>query len=764
MGVALAATAASLINALLFRPLPTFAGEQLHRIDSGIYDGIMTAPDTRDVIEELAPLPIFSFSHWSGVEYRHGHGGGTHLVDLCEVEGDAFGVLGWRPEQGRLLAAADYLPGSEAVAVLSHAFWQQQLGGGEVLDELVNLNGVPFRVVGVLPAEFDRVKRTRVPDLWTASVHASAPWRYDNRNFNSETVVARIADPAHLPETRVRLTALSERLRAEYPETDISIGMTLKPDAAAAAEELGDLVAKSYTIAALIAGLLLVACFNVGNMLLANAYRRQREFAVRQSFGATPAHLFRLLIGESMSIALIGGALGTVAALGLTHLVDQLEFGRAVDVVFDGRALGWALMVTLVLGLGGGLVPALQMSFRPFGEQLQSGARGTVSTRVAQGLIVGQVAFCAVLLTCCFLFLQSLRASLRWDPGIGTENLVYADIHLKSVLGERRTTVVRELLERARALPGVESAGMARGRPLGGAGSTQIRTERWDPAVEADHCFANSTFSVDGWFASLDVPFVAGRDFRLDEIVYPFAYAIINESMRERFWPDRTNHEVLGAEFLPWGSGTSVRIVGVVRDFAISPWTPIRPLCAIGHYENRMALHLRTAGDPRSVLAGFAALLRDPGNEFVAGDVEFFPDAQARAFVDVDSTLRVTATLAGAALLLAACGTWFMTRQWVRLQRKELGIRLAIGATPESLLWRTVRRSIRLAAMGLVMGGALSFWLAGYLRDVLPGTNGDARPAFVAVVAVTGLVSLIASYLPARQVMGIQPREVLNEV
>lgn len=565
---------------------------------------------------------------------------------------------------------------------------------------------------------------------------------------------------------QTRLTALSDRLRTDYPGNDISpTGFILKADAVAAAEELGDLLAKGYIVAALIAGLLLVACFNVGNMLLANAYRRQREFAVRQSFGATPAHLFRLLLGESMSIALLGGALGTVAAFGLTHVVDQLDFGRTIEVVFDQRALGLALLVTVLLGLGGGLVPALQMSFRPFGEHLQAGARGTVSTRVAQGLIVGQVAFCAVLLTCCFLFLQSLRASLQWEPGIGTDRLVYADVHLKSVAGERRKPVIRDLLERVRALPGVESAGMARMQPLRGASSTQIRTARFDPAVEADRCFAQSTFAVDGWFPSLEVPFLAGHDFRLDEIMYPFKNAIINEAMRERFWPDLTNQEALGAEFFPWGGdGDKLRIVGVVRNFSVAPWVEPRPFFAVGHYENRLTLHLRTQGDPRAVLGSLDALLRGPRNEFVASGVEFFPDAQARAFVDVDSTLRVIGTLAGAALLLAACGTWFMTRQFVRLQRKELCICLAIGATPGGLLWRTVRRSAALAVGGLVIGGVMSFWLARYLRDVLPGTDGDATLAFVAVVAVTAVVSLIASYLPARRVLSIQPREVLNEV
>lgn len=432
--------------------------------------------------------------------------------------------------------------------------------------------------------------------------------------------------------------------------------------------------------------------------------------------------------------------------------------------MFDLRALGLASLVTLLLGLGGGLIPALQMSFRPFGEHLQAGARGTASTRVAQGLIVGQVAFCAALLTCCFLFFQSLRASLRWDPGIGTDQLVYADIHLKSVPGNRRAPVIRDLLERARALPGVESVGMARMKPLDGAGRTQIRTERFDPAVEADRCFAQSTFAVDGWFPSLDVPFVAGHDFRVDEIVYPFRNAIINEAMLARFWPDLTAQEVLGAEFLPWGGGENVRIVGVVRNFSTRAWENPRPFFAIAHYENRLTLHLRTRGDPRSVLGALGTLLRDRRNEFVAGSVEFFPDAQARAFVDVDSTLRVIGTLAGAALLLAACGTWFMTRQFVRLQRKEMCIRLAIGATPQSLLWRTVRRAVALAAGGLLIGGALSFWLAHHLRDVLPGTHGDATPAFGAVVAVTAVVSLLASYLPALRILRIQPREVLNEV
>jgi len=764
LGIALATTAASLIDALLFRSVPARDVHQLHRIESGLYNGITTAPAARDLMEGLAPLPVYAYTLTRNVEFSSGPGTATGLVSLAEFMGDAFGVLGWHAAQGRGLRAEDYLPGSEPVAVLSQQFWQRHFDGrDDLLGDSIRLNGVSYRVVGVLPPEFDRVNLLRSTEVFTTFIHTSEKWRYDHRNSHAHTLVARIDDPARVPELSARLVTLGDHLRRAYPDSDASPGYTLVPESEAAARELGDLAGKSRVIAGLIAALLLVACFNVGNMLLAHAYRREREFAIRQSFGATAGHLFRLMLGESMAIALLGGVVGAGASVLLVRLLRKLEFGADVNLTIDGTALLLGLGATVLMGVVSGLIPAAQMSFRSFGEHMKSGGRHTGGHRLAQGLIIGQVAFCATLLTVCSLFVASLRASLAFDTGMATDRILYAEIYMRAVEPADRPAVTRDLLARVRALPGVASAGMGLRPPLGGAGAARSRLVGVDASHDAESLPTRFGFGTPGYFETVGVPLVAGRDFAEEENEYPFTVAIINETMARSFWPDRTAHEVIEQQFIPWEQ-TRLRVVGIARDFALTPWVKPEPFFMIPHFESRLTLHVRAAGDPRTTVVTLDRLLRDPNNRFVAGPVGLFEQAQARAFLDVISTLRVIGVLAGAALLLSACGTWFMTRQFVRLRRKEMCIRLAVGAQPGGLLWRTVRHNLALAGVGLAVAGACSWWISGYLAPLIPGADGAAMHSYALVVLVTGIVVLVSSLIPALRVLRLQPREVLNEV
>lgn len=764
IGIALATTAASLINALIYRPLPVQAPHELYRVDSGIYDGAASPPHSREVIERLAPIQAFSYAYSSNVEFDRGAGTVSDLIQICELQGDAFGVLGWHPELGRLLGPADTLPGSEPVAVLAHDLWQNQLGADpDVLDTTLRLNGVVYRVVGVLGPVFDRVNRLNSAVIFTAYVHTSVLWKYENSNYQDQTIVARIADASSLPAVQTTIDVLDEELRIKHPDADYAGGFSLKSESVSTMEELGDLAGKSRMIIWLIAALLIVACFNVGNMLLANAYRREREFAIRQSFGATPRHIISLMVRESMTIAAIGGMVGAAVGAGLTHLMNRLDFGTDVNVEFDLPVLAIALILTLSMGILSGLMPALRMSFLSFGQLLKSGARGSATTRFSQILVVGQVAFCATLLTCCFLFFQSLRASLDFDPGIETEKLIYFDTYMSTVADDRRGPVSVALLDRLRAIPGIEYAGMVSTRPLRGAGSSQIRTERFDPTQEADHCYAEFLSATRDYVDVIGRPLLAGRDLRDDEYARPPQVTIINEAMIRRFWPESTPHEMIGRSFIPW-AGAELRIVGVVGDFSTRAWEPARPLMINPVTHPRMTVHVRTKSDPRTVMAALESFRRDPSNEFVTGPLELFSDAQARAFVDIDSTLRVIAALGIAALILSACGTWFMTRQLVRLSRKEMCIRLALGAQPKGLLWSTVRRTTGLSALGLGIGAIFSYWLVNSIGPSLPGTEGKIWIAYAVVTAVTGIVALVAGYLPARSILKLQPREILNEV
>ncbi|MCC5023735.1 MAG: ABC transporter permease [Candidatus Synoicihabitans palmerolidicus] len=278
--VALAATAASFIDAVLFRALPAPQSDELYRIHSGLYDGVDTPPNVRDMLETMQPLPIFSYDFASNVEYQPAGGERTELVSLAEFQGDVFGVMGWQALHGRLLVPSDMERGAEAVAVISHRFWHRSFGASlTALDRTIELNGVLYRIVGVLPPAYDRINRLHTSDLWTAFVHTSESWKYDNRNSHDHTVVARISDPAALPALHTQLEHFRRQLRHDFPDLEFSGAYSIMTEQDASLAELGDLATKRRIISGLIVSLLVVACLNVGNLLLVNAHRRRQEFA-----------------------------------------------------------------------------------------------------------------------------------------------------------------------------------------------------------------------------------------------------------------------------------------------------------------------------------------------------------------------------------------------------------------------------------------------------------------------------------------------------
>ncbi|MCC5023736.1 MAG: hypothetical protein J6386_13575 [Candidatus Synoicihabitans palmerolidicus] len=239
------------------------------------------------------------------------------------------------------------------------------------------------------------------------------------------------------------------------------------------------------------------------------------------------------------------------------------------------------MLVTLGMGLTASLIPASRLQSRALSRSLQADTRSSHGIRLSQDLIIGQIAFCTILQTCGLVFYQSLRASLAFAPGFEIERLLYADVFMKSIDAGQRPATGRALMERVRALPGVEAVGMSMTRPLGGAGGTQggtqITTPDFRPDQEIDKCYAQFAYVTPELLSSLDVPLLAGRDFRPEENEFPTQATIINETMLRRFWPGKTAHEVLGLEFQQW-TGAKVKIVGVMRDYSTRPWTPARPL------------------------------------------------------------------------------------------------------------------------------------------------------------------------------------------
>ncbi|EDY83584.1 efflux ABC transporter, permease protein [Verrucomicrobiia bacterium DG1235] len=761
LGIALATTVASVVDALIFRPIPVANIEALHRVNGNLFGGALPAPDVRDIIERT-DAPAFSYGHRFSVEYALDKNAG--LIVLCELQGQTFETLQWTPEKGRLLQPDDYLRGSEPVTVISHSFWQNELAARpSVIGESLLLNGKPFRVVGILKPQFHRLHRTIKPHAYTALVHTFEDWVYDRRGYYCQTMLARLDSPAALPAYQTQLDQA-----AAYID-DINAGerdnRSLAPlaETAAARENAAETAQQSFIIIGLVAALLLITCFNVGNMLLSNAYRREREFAIRRSVGAAPLQIVRQLFTESMAVSLLGGVLGIALSLWLVQLADDLPFAQYVDVRFNASTLAIAIAAILITALISGLLPAWHLARGNSADALKRGGKASRVNLSAKLLVVAQVALSSTLLCAAFLYTLSLKKSLDFDPGIDADQLAYFEASLQSVPQNRRRQVAQDLRAKLANIPGVETASFATSRPFREYGTSHINTDRFKSNEEEDHCASGYTYVSADYFKSLGVPILSGRDFREGEAVWPFEVALVNQAFERRFFPDSS---AVDQTFKPWGGDEQppVRIIGVFKDYPSEPWTEPRPLFALTQAQSRVTYHLRSTSDPRSILNTIETITRDPSNEFVAREVLFFTDAQKRSLRNERSALVVLGTLAVSALLLSSVGIWYTTRQFVRQSQKELSIRLALGAAPSNLLKLTLRRSLALIGTGLVLGIILSFVTARWIQSALQGVSATDPLPYLLMAATLFAVALLATYLPARNALKADPRDALTEV
>lgn len=761
LGIALATTAASIVDAVVFRSIPVPSPEEIVRVHSGVFSGVLSAPDVRDVIDQ-GSAPAFSYGHRFSVEYSQENRSG--LIVLGEFLGNAFDILQWTPDQGRLLQAGDFLRGSEPVTVVSYLFWKNELAADpKIVGQSINLNGKPFTIVGVLSPEFDRVNRTIRPQVWTALVHTFDDWIYDNRNSHSQVMLARLPASQSIAAYQAELDTINEEIRRAYPDSSSNIALRAEPESVAARGDRSDAVQQSYIIIGLVSALLLTACFNVGNMLLANAYRREREFAIRRSVGASPGQLTRQLLSESMTIAIIGGICGVLLSTWLVTLADQLPFTRWVDVKLDDRSLLIALAATCFTGILSGLAPSIHLARGNVGDSIKQGSKGSHVALAPRILVISQIGLCTILLSATLLYTLSIKASMSLDLGYDPSKLAFFSFSVQSVPEGRREQVSQNLRDEIARVPGVAAASFTTNRLLRRYGWSHIKTDRFHPDTESDKCFSGFNFISNGFLDTLEIPLLEGRDVRDEEASWPFKIAVVNESFVERFFPEGN---ALGQEFWPWGgSGEDrVRIVGIFKDHVGEPWKDVQPLFFLPQAQSRNIMYIRAEQNPRTIAKSVEAIVLDPKNEYVAEEVEFFSDAQLRAFSDERSALYVLAILAASALLLSSVGIWYTTRQFVRQSRKELSIRLAIGATPASLLSLILKRSFVLVGTGLGAGLALSYVAGRWIQSALNGISLLNPVPYLVTAAALLFIAFVASYLPARAASKSDPRDSLVEV
>ncbi|HKX28984.1 MAG TPA: ABC transporter permease [Blastocatellia bacterium] len=787
LGIGINSIIFSLIDALLLRPLPVVNPGELVALATSDHHGSrphgLSYPDFvdfRDRHETFAGVAAYTLvplSVTSGDQSERAWG--------LMVSGSYFSMLGVRPFIGRTIRDdEDQPPGRHAVVVLSYRAWQRRFGGDrEAVGKTMNLNGHAFTVVGVAPPEFRGLNSNIVPELWMplgmqAQLLPGNPGLLEARDAHSLLVWARLKPGVSFEQAQADADLQAQQLERAYPATNRNVKVRLYSQWEARFEPgLGRVMALAAGMLMGVVGLvLLVACANVANLLLARMAARHREMAIRLAIGASRFRLVRQLLTESLMLALLGGGVAALLALWMTDLISAGSSSSdnpfMLDVRMDGRVLAFNLLVALLTVVFFGLAPALKAAQTNLTTALKTEEMrlGGFGSRFAfrNLLIVIQVAISLILLICAGLFIRGLANAQKVDLGLRTKNVQLAslDLGLNGYDANQGRAFYRELIGRARAIPSVRSASMVNYAPFDfSASSDTVVIEGRDPAREDGKiALLSSVVGID-YFATIGTPIVRGRDFApQDDESHP-AVAIINETMARRFW---SPEDAVGKHLrLGRPEGPRVEVIGIARDgkyrqyfedpqpCLFLPWTQ--------HYRDRMTLVLHTEVESPAIVAtlGHEVAALDPNLPlFDLKTMEAHIEERLMVWPLLASSSLSVCGLAG--LLLAIVGFYGVVAYSVAARTREIGIRMALGARASDVRGLIIRQGMKLVFIGVALGLIVSFGLTRLLQSLLFGVSATDPLTFIVITSALALVALLACWIPARRAAKVDPMVALR--
>jgi predicted permease len=694
------------------------------------------------------------------------------------VQANFFEVVGVRPALGRAFQAGEDLPGAtQPVAVISHQFWQQRFGGEpDIIGRVMAVNERQVTIVGVAAAGFRGTMGGLGLDLWIPlSVHVAAAdlrRRSESRGWRWLHTVARLHDGVSLAEAQRFAAVVGSRLAEEFPKASRDTTIAVLPvwKSPWGGQQIFLPLLRVLTVVAMLLLALVVA--NIAYLLLVRAQSREMEVAMRVALGASPGRILRQFLTESLLLAALGGAGGVLLASSGKNLLLQLMPSTYLPIDYSLRIDGLTLVatgaLTLLAGLLFGLTPAVRALRLSLNETLKTGGRLTTgpSTRhwLRRGLVVGEVALACVLLLGMALCIRSFQKARFIDIGLNPKNVWLAGFRLSPNAGDGAWAngLFRRLREEASRLPGVEAAALVDWLPLGfeDGSSSGVEIPGYVPQPGESMGVRNGSVSP-GYFATMQIPMLAGRDFREDDVREPVRAAVVNQAFVERFLSGR---DPLGQSFRFWGA--EARIIGVVKTgkYRALNETPKPYVYALSETTGLRTptLVVRTHGAPGTVARSIEKLATsiDPRlTPFAALSYETY----MAAALAVPRMAAVLLTALGViALALAALGTYGVVAHGAQQRRRELGIRLALGARPRDVLRLLVGQGLGLAGLGIALGLGAGVAVAQALAGLLVGVQANDWLAWVGPPALMIIATLLACWLPARRASQLDPVEALR--
>ena len=776
----------SVVNAVLLRTLPFAQPErlvQLWETETAVPLAPLAAPDYVDWHAQNQTFDDMTLFSWPQSFNMSGAGEPERILGIY-TQANFFSVLGAMPSRGRTFADGEDQAGRNHVVILSYGLWQRRFGGApDVLQKEIEINGEKFQVVGIMPADFNFPTGG---ELWTP--FDMDPKKLATRGNHNYRAVGKLKSGVTPPQAQGNLQAIAQRLSQQFPDSNRHLGASVVP---LREQIVGKIRPALLVLLGAVALVLLIACVNVANLLLARASSRHREIALRSALGAAPSRIVRQLLTESVllsSLAVIPGLL--LAAWGVVVLrsLPGVPVPDPSQIHLDTTVFFFALGIAILTGLLFGLAPAIHSGRQNLHEELKSGGKGAgmgaSSNRwLRDALVVSEVALSLALLIGAGLLLRSFARLRAVDIGVRSENVLTARISLPDTrysTTQEKARALRDITSRLEHAPGVDAAGMATETPLDGGTNTYAQKIGATPEEQGSLMEWNEV--TPGYFRAFGIPFRAGRNFapaddqRMEEVKAaskdesakysgPPMIAIINQTMAADFWPDQ---DAVGKTFL-LDHTLPVQVIGVVADTRI--FTAVQQK-TIDEAYFPMGYSIIAVRDSTIIVHSPAAPASLPGamRQAIAGVDASLPIYNLRTMdkviTEATSDTRFQALLLGMfaalALVLAAVGIYGVMSYLVAQRTNEIGIRLALGAHRRDILRLVIGRGCVLTLAGLALGLAAAFALSRSLESLLYGVSATDPVTFGTVAALLGIVALAACYFPARRAANTSPLVALR--
>ena len=778
LGLAIGANTAifSVVNAVLLRPLPYPHAEQVVRV-FGTQPTLAEAPTSpANFLEWKTENQVFThIATWNGQGFNLTGTDRPERIIGARVSSDLFQLLGVQPMLGRDFSAEEDRDGGERVAILSYEFWQRRFAGDpNAIRQTITLSDQTYTIIGVMPRGF-AFPSTRA-QVWTPVAFNAA--ERATRDTNYIDVVARLKPGVSLEQAQANMNAITQSQAQRYPQTNVGVGAKV---VSLQEHMVGNVRPMLVVLLAAVGFVLLIACANVANLLLARAAARHREMAIRGALGASRSRVVRLLLTESVLLAIVGGAVGLLLAIWSLDLLVSLKpanLPRLAEIGVNRTVFLFTAAVSVFTGVLFGLAPAWQVSKSDLNEGLKESGRGSDGPRrhrIRALLVVSEVALSIVLLIGAGLMIRSFARLLAVDPGFKPDHVLTAFVSLpvaKYSKHEEQVAFFDRLLERLRNAPGVSAAGVVTDIPLFGGGSTGFDVDGRPPALPGQRAMTDYRVISPDYFAAMGMRLVKGRVFSSRDNEAAPGVVIINETLATRFF---AGEDPIGKRLDMSGAPKDLReIVGVVADVRnygvdadVKPETYV-PLSQsapgyLSSITSALTVVVRSTIDPTALGQTLREQVQALDKDQPVSEIKTMEWYLADSMAQRRFNMLLLGLFAGLALVLAAVGIYGVIAYTVTQRTHEMGIRIALGARGGDILRLVFSNAMATTTVGIVIGLGAAFGLTRLLESLLYQVTATDPVIFATIPLLLFAVAAIATYLPARRAMKVNPITALRE-